>query len=168
MSLVKRVLIIGNSGAGKSFLGNALAACSGLPLYSLDDFHWLPGGFDQKRDRDEARRLARDAAAGQQWIVEGVFGWLAEEVLDRAEALIWLDLNWNSCADGLRARQNIREDHRLWAEDYWRRATSSSHMGHLSLFSKFCGVKLRFGVRADADALIDAQKLHGLGELILS
>lgn len=167
MNAVERVLIIGNTGAGKSHLAKALAECSHLPLYSLDDFHWLAGGFDQKRDRDEARRLACAAAAGQSWIVEGVFGWLADEVVDRAEALIWLDLQWESCADGLRAREIISGAHWLWAEDYWRRATSSSYAGHASLFLNFCGVKRRFVAREDADALIDKQNLGGLGKTIL-
>jgi len=29
------------------------------------------------------------------WIIEGVYGWLAEVALPRATALIWLDLPWS-------------------------------------------------------------------------
>jgi hypothetical protein len=43
-------------------------------------------------------------AATPRWIIEGVYGWLAAVALPRAAALVWLDLPWTACRDGLAAR----------------------------------------------------------------
>jgi hypothetical protein len=144
----ERLLIIGNSGAGKTVLARRLGEASGIRVHSLDDFRWMPGGFRVMRDHETALALAREAAAQESWIVEGVFGWMAEAAMDRAQALIWLDMDWAACAEGLRARGGICGDHWLWAQDYWRRATSSSFTGHLAIFERFGGVKLRLSDRA--------------------
>jgi hypothetical protein len=36
--------------------------------------------------------MVADATAESKWIIEGVYGWLAELALPRATSLIWLDL----------------------------------------------------------------------------
>lgn len=40
---MKRVLIVGSPGAGKSTLAKKLAARTGLPLTHLDDLYWNAG-----------------------------------------------------------------------------------------------------------------------------
>lgn len=44
---MKRTVIIGNSGSGKTFLARALAAGSGIPVIHLDEIFWQPGGFNR-------------------------------------------------------------------------------------------------------------------------
>jgi hypothetical protein len=68
------------------------------------------------------------------WIIEGVYGWLADVALPRATALIWLDFPWSLCRAGLLARgprrgATDRDDVELlkWAETYWNRQTPSSY-----------------------------------------
>jgi len=39
-----RTVIIGNAGAGKSWLAGRMHAALSLPVSDLDDIHWLPGG----------------------------------------------------------------------------------------------------------------------------
>ncbi|MFY9956597.1 hypothetical protein [Bradyrhizobium sp.] len=50
------------------------------------------GGTATGSDEDAAKRMVADAAAESKWIIEGVYGWLAELALPRATSLIWLDL----------------------------------------------------------------------------
>lgn len=38
----KKIVVIGNNGSGKSYLSNALAELSGLPLVHLDLLYWRP------------------------------------------------------------------------------------------------------------------------------
>ena len=50
---MQRVLVIGSPGAGKSTLAHQLTRQTSLPLFHLDQMHWLPGWIE--RDRAETR-----------------------------------------------------------------------------------------------------------------
>jgi len=156
VSSLERTVIIGNSGAGKSVLAERLATLVHVPAIDLDLLHWEDDGFRRKRDEEVARRLVRDEAAAPRWIIEGVYGWLAEIAMPRATTLIWLDLPWTACRDGLlaRRRRHGETDADLanlmaWCEDYWDRQTSSSFKGHSRLFEGFPGMKLRLNSREE-------------------
>lgn len=144
----RRSVIIGNSGSGKSWLGQRLAGHYELPCIDLDTHHWLEG---EKREAAEAGRLTAEAAAADAWVIEGVYGWLAELALPRATALLWLDLPWSECRVGLLQRQpQDNADLLQWAEAYWTRQTSSSFAGHARLYESFAGCKQRLTSRAAA------------------
>jgi hypothetical protein len=128
-----------------------------LRVHDLDLLHWHMDG--RKRDEGEARALAADIAAGDAWVIEGVYGWLAEVVLPRATALVWLDLPWAECREGL-LRRGLRrgmmpsdQDALLtWAAAYWTRKTPSSFMGHQQLYESFSGDKAHLRTRSEVSA----------------
>jgi adenylate kinase family enzyme len=152
-----RILIIGNSGSGKTTLARAVSEHRQHPLISLDRLHWQDGGFAEKRDEREARRMTREAAAGDRWVMEGVYGWLADEAMSRAQTLLWLDLPWAACRAGLldrKADQAFDAKLLLWAEQYWIRETSSSFAGHRRIYDAFAGDKQRLRSREEVTAFI--------------
>lgn len=152
-----RILVIGNSGSGKTTLARAISTHRQHPLIGLDRIHWEDGGFAVKRDAQAARRLTREAAAGDRWVMEGVYGWLSEEAVPRAQTLIWLDLPWPDCRAGLLARkadQPFDAEMLLWAEQYWTRDTSSSFIGHQRLHDAFAGDRLRLCSRQEIAAVM--------------
>ena len=51
---MRRVLVIGPCGAGKSTLAFKLAERTGLPLHHMDKLNWLPGWVDGGNDRVRA------------------------------------------------------------------------------------------------------------------
>ncbi len=160
--LTERTVIIGNSGSGKSTLAEAIANLANIPAIDLDRLHWEEGSYGRKRNEDVARQMVLDRADQPRWIVEGVFGWLAEMALPRATSLIWLDLPWSVCRAGLLAR-GLRPgatDHDAaelmnWAEAYWTRQTPSSFAGHSRMFSAFSGTKLRLESREQIALLLE-------------
>lgn len=77
-----RVFIVGNSGSGKSWLAQQLAQRRQYPVFHLDDFHWLPNLVGES-PRDERNRLVAQAAVGNSWIMEGIFGSILRQVLSR-------------------------------------------------------------------------------------
>jgi hypothetical protein len=150
----QRTIIIGNSGSGKSTLAARVAASMRCAHVDLDTIYWADQRLLAKRVAPDALRMTTMVAAGDAWVIEGVFGWLVEAALPRATALIWLDLPWADCKAGLEARgpsaspsQAEYEALVAWAAQYWTRQTSSSHAGHQALFDRFAGAKLALHTR---------------------
>ena len=160
-SLSQRTVIIGNSGAGKSALAESLATLIHVPVIDLDLLNWEGNGYGRKRDEDAARRMTLEVSAQSLWIIEGVYGSLAEVALPRATALIWLDFPWSLCRAGLLARDPRRGatdqdtvELLNWAETYWIRQTTSSFAGHSRMFNNFASTKLRLENREQATLLV--------------
>jgi adenylate kinase family enzyme len=158
--LAERTVIIGNSGSGKSTLAEAIASLVHIPVIDLDLLHWEQDGYGAKRNED-ARKMALDVSNQPHWIIEGVFGWLAEIALPKATALVWLDFPWSLCRAGLLARGLRRGatsrdagDLMKWAEAYWSRQTPSSFAGHSKIFNDFSGAKLRLENREQVAELL--------------
>jgi hypothetical protein len=162
MPKMNRILILGNSGSGKSWLAGRLGRALGLSTTDLDDIHWLRGGYEEKRERGDAIQLAVAAASGHAWIVEGIYGWLIEPISDKASFLVWLDLNWDDCYGNLKDRYRGKTDSpsfrelAVWAEDYWNRQSPSSFSGHKAIFEDFAGPKVRLRTRPDVVAFLSS------------
>ena len=169
-SLSQRTVIIGNSGAGKSALAESLSALVHVPVIDLDLLNWEGDEYGRKRDDDAARRMTLDVSAQPRWIIEGVYGWLAESALPRATALIWLDFQWSLCHAGLLARGPRRgatdqdgAELLKWAETYWNRQTSSSFAGHSRMFTNFPRTKFRLENREQATLLLADLRAYTIG-----
>jgi adenylate kinase family enzyme len=160
MILGSRVLIIGNSGSGKTTLALELARRMGAPSTDLDRIHWQDA-VGNKREENLAADMVLEVAREARWVIEGVYGSLAGTALPFASSLIWLDLPWSVCIEGLSRRGpwegatvGEHEAFLQWAEAYWQRETPSSFAGHLRLFEKFSGPKRRLVSRREIDALL--------------
>jgi hypothetical protein len=127
-ALTERTVIIGNSGSGKSVFAERLAALNHVPVIDLDLLHWLDDGYRIRREEEVAKCLVRDAAAAPRWIIEGVYGWLAEIALPRASALVWLDLPWSVGRESLILTRSAtgRETSRLRGPSELRRGLLGS------------------------------------------
>ncbi len=156
-ALTMRLLIVGNSGSGKSTLAERIGSELRLPIHGLDDIHWHSDG--SKREEAQARVAVSNVAAESTWVLEGVYGWLADVAMQRATGLVWLDLPWADCRRGLLGRglrrgmmQGDQDALLAWARDYWTRTTSSSFSGHERLYAAFNGPKWRLRSRSDVSA----------------
>ena len=155
-----RIVIAGNSGSGKSTLAKLLAQRIVAPTIDLDPIHWHDR-VGHERDEKRAADMVVEAAAKPRWIIEGVWGELAAAALPFATALIWLDLPWDVCREGLSRRGPWKaataEDYQAflqWAEDHWQRTTTTSFAGHLALFEGFSKTKIRLGQRSEIDQFV--------------
>ena len=87
---MKRVMIIGGPGSGKSTLAKRVSAITGLPLYHMDQLHFLPGWVE--KPKGEWLELIAKIAAREEWITEGGYSATFPIRMPRADTIIWLDL----------------------------------------------------------------------------
>ncbi|MBA8878271.1 AAA family ATPase [Phyllobacterium myrsinacearum] len=86
---MKRILIVGCPGAGKSTVAKQLAEMTGLPLIHLDRHYWLPGW---KRPDSAAWHMTVEKLVAQPaWIMDGNYSGTLEPRLRSADTLIHLD-----------------------------------------------------------------------------
>ncbi len=85
----RRILIIGNGGAGKSTLAAALSTDTDLPVIHLDRLYWRAGW--EQTPRSEWVETLRQLIAPDAWILDGNYRGTLAERLERADALVLLD-----------------------------------------------------------------------------
>ncbi|HBG34729.1 MAG: hypothetical protein A2X70_02070 [Alphaproteobacteria bacterium GWC2_42_16] len=99
-----RILIIGNSGSGKTWLGRTLSESKKISLFHMDNIRWGQSGYEIRRSATDIERDLEAIKSKDQWILEGVFGKMAQSCLSFADLLIWLDLPWEECKKNLLVR----------------------------------------------------------------
>jgi adenylate kinase family enzyme len=173
--LLKRIVVIGNSGSGKSFLALELAKTLHSEVTHFDEHFWEPGGFDKRRPAQLVHEEIRKLSTAGQWIMEGVFGDLAATALPNATALIFLNKSWEECRSGLleRGSQTSKQKDPVaaeksfqellaWAEAYYARENSRSLPGHKKLFLEFKGFRQELnGRKATGDFIAALNKSLG-------
>lgn len=87
---MKRIMIVGGAGAGKSTFARTLGAQTGVQVHHLDQIFWKPDW--QRRAVQETRRMVDALEAQDCWIIEGGIAQSYANRLARADVLIWLDL----------------------------------------------------------------------------
>ncbi len=87
---MKRVLVIGTGGSGKTTLARRLAHQTGLPLIHLDLLYWRPGW--QATPSDEWREIVGRLIAGEKWIADGNYGGTLDLRLAACDTVVFLDL----------------------------------------------------------------------------
>jgi adenylate kinase family enzyme len=86
---VRRVAVVGTSGAGKTTFARALAARLDVPHVELDSFFHQAGWTELPTD--EFRAVAAAAVAGDAWVVDGNYtSKLGSLVNDAADTIVWL------------------------------------------------------------------------------
>ena len=131
--------------AGKLVFGIFAA----LPDFERALIHWLHCGYSIARERDEAIRLVKKAAESNRWVIEGIYGFLIDEIKSDATALVWLCLDDAACVmhirqRGIQGNGTVEAFSALqnWAASYRSREGSSSYSGHAVLFEKYMGEKI--------------------------
>ena len=134
---VRRILIIGPGGAGKSTLARELGRRLGLEVFHLDRLYWRPGWVETPRD--EWRKTLEGLAARDAWIMDGNYSGTLDLRLARSDTVVFLDLPRAVCLWGVLKRrlayrgaarpdmaegcpEELRLKFALWVWDYQRRS----------------------------------------------
>lgn len=92
---MRKILIIGSCGAGKSALAQEISRRLSLPLISLDQQYWRPGWV--RTPRDEWRAKVAELVSGESWIIEGNYQSTFDLRFPACDTVIWLDFNRFLC-----------------------------------------------------------------------
>ena len=92
---MKRILVIGSGGAGKSTFARRVGERLGLKVLHLDAFYWRPGWVETPKD--EWRLKVEEMCAGESWVMDGNYSDTLDVRLAACDAVIFLDLPRTLC-----------------------------------------------------------------------
>ena len=87
---MRRIVVFGTTGSGKSWLAERLAAERGLHLVELDGLFWGPEWQPAPLDLFCHRVDCETRDGG--WVAVGIYGQVRDIAWQRADTLVWLDL----------------------------------------------------------------------------
>lgn len=158
----KRVVIFGNSAAGKSSLAKSLAKQHQLAHLDLDTLAWLPiseqSPAPQRQHIDiSIGEINHFIAQHSQWVIEGCYSDLLASTLQQCSEIIFLNLPIELCI--INAKKRPWEPHKYsskaeqdanlpmlidWISQYQVRTDSFSKSAHQKLYDDFLGKKAQF------------------------
>ncbi|HMF58439.1 MAG TPA: DNA topology modulation protein [Pyrinomonadaceae bacterium] len=92
---MRRVLVIGSGGAGKSTFANRLGESLGIEVVHLDSLYWNPGWVEtpkQEWSKTIEALLERDS-----WIIDGNYSGTLELRVQSCDTVIFLDIARTIC-----------------------------------------------------------------------
>ena len=92
---MRRILIIGCCGAGKTTLANELSQRLDLPVIHLDKLWWKPGWIESTPEEFDARLAAE--LDRECWIIDGNYKRTLAERLKRADTVLFLAYSRPRC-----------------------------------------------------------------------
>ncbi len=111
---MKRVLVIGCPGSGKSTLSIELSRITGLPLCHLDRLYWNPDRTTV--EKTVFRQRLEQVLCQDQWIIDGNYGSTMEMRIAACDTVIFLDYPTDVCIDGVRSRRGKPRQDMPWVE----------------------------------------------------
>ena len=111
---MRKVIIIGCPGSGKSTFARALHERTGLPLYHLDMLYWNADRTVVPREifRERLHEVLRQEA----WIIDGNYSSTMELRMAACDTVFFLDYPVEVCLDGVAARRGQSRADMPWIE----------------------------------------------------
>jgi adenylate kinase family enzyme len=100
---LKRVLIIGSGGSGKTTVARRVAERTRLPLIHLDSLYWRAGW--QPTPADEWRATVEQLVSRDAWILDGNYGGTLDRRFQACDTVVFLDLPQIVCLWRVLTRQ---------------------------------------------------------------
>ena len=111
---MKKVIVIGCPGSGKSTVSRALHNKTGIPLYHLDMMYWNA----DKTTAEKSVFLERLSVVLEkdEWIIDGNYGSTMELRIAACDTVIFLDYPLDVCLDGIQERRGNPRSDMPWIE----------------------------------------------------
>ena len=165
---MKKIIVIGCPGSGKSTFSRALHHKIGIPLYHLDRMYWNA----DKTTVEKSVFLERLSAVLEkdEWIIDGNYGSTMELRLQASDTVFFLDYPLAVCLSGIRERRGTPRNDMPWVEteedaefiEFIKGYNDAQRPKVLELLEKYSAKKIViFKSREQADVFLDKLCMEG-------
>lgn len=112
---MKKVIIIGCPGSGKSTFSRALSAICGIPVYHLDMMYWNADKTSVPREifiNDLCKVMEAPL-----WIIDGNYASTMEMRIKECDTVVFLDYPTQVCLEGVRSRKGKKRSDMPWVDN---------------------------------------------------
>ena len=163
---MKKIIVIGCPGSGKSTVSRALYNKTGIPLYHLDMMYWNA----DKTTVEKSVFLERlsDVLEKDEWIIDGNYGSTMELRMAVCDTVIFLDYPLDVCLGGIKERRGKPRSDMPWIEteedaefiEFIKSYNEQQKPKVLELLEKYRDKNIIvFKSREEADAFLNGEKL---------
>ena len=145
---MKKIIVIGCPGSGKSTFSAALHKITGIELFHLDMMYW--NANKTTVDKTVFRELLQSAMQNEEWIIDGNYGSTMEMRMQECDTVFFLDYPAAICLEGVRERMGKPRADMPWIEteedseffDFIKKYNSESRPKVIELLNKFSDRKI--------------------------
>ena len=109
---MKKVIVIGCAGSGKSYFSRKLRDAVSLPLYHLDNIYWNEDGTTLERPIFYER--LGELLKLDEWIIDGNYKTTMETRMQACDTVFFLDFPTEVCLDGIKERRGKPRSDIAW------------------------------------------------------
>ena len=164
--MMKKVIVIGCPGSGKSTVSRALHNKTGIPLYHLDMMYWNA----DKTTAEKSVFLERLSTVLEkdEWIIDGNYSSTMELRMAACDTVIFLDYPLDVCLDGIKERRGKPRSDMPWIEteedaefiEFIKNYNEQQKPKVLELLKKYSDKTIViFKSREEADAFLNGENL---------
>lgn len=161
---MKRVLVIGCPGAGKSTFSRKLSAKTGLPIHYLDMIWHTPDRTNIGKEEFDKR--LESILQPDEWIIDGNYLRTMPRRLEECDTVFFLDIPLDDCLAGVTGRLGKPREDMPWVDTEFDEDFHQWILGFnirqrpeiVRLLNTFDGQIFHFRSREEANEYIDSLK----------
>ena len=111
---MKKIIVIGCPGSGKSTFSRSLHKKTGIPLYHLDMMYWNADKTTVGKELFRAR--LSEVLTKDSYIIDGNYQSTMELRLEKCDTVFFLDYDLDTCLSGVAARMGKPRADMPWTE----------------------------------------------------
>ena len=112
---MKKVIVIGCPGSGKSTFSKSLHNITGIPLFHLDMMFW--NGDKTTVEKSVFLERLLKVIHNSEWIIDGNYGATMDLRMQACDTIVFLDYSLDVCLNGIKERRGKPRTDMPWIEN---------------------------------------------------